>query len=471
VSRPYRHSRSSLFGAAVILLGLMGPAGPLRALDITERLVDLGNKPAEARQPGIARNVWDLQAFQGKLYIGMGSTAANRGPIPVWAFDHAAGRWDKEPELVVEQEAIELFRVINDRLYIPAADPKGEINDKSKFYRRDPDGTWTHIYSTRAYKTAHIRDLALTDGLLLGVGNGRQPHRLMRPHTGAVAIPLMGVEATRDGDHQLPFFRSAITLAPPSETGGRVDAATSQRNRIANWFFSVFRLHDGLYASTRWLSWAADQPEPAGLYRPRLEYPPMVPPFPAVVRWDSSMEEWVAPPPKTVDRLVPVSPERNIQLTLRPWKPVLFGELWFAPIRSYGLIGPDYAEAYNQSVDFVVKPPDGPGLRLVLPDPDALGEAVLVDDGRLYLLANALQPDDRYRSVVFALALDDARIDHLNPRSGLDTGVWREVLSFRSANLSRSFARIDETWYFGLGVGRGRPTAQAGTLLRYDPPK
>ena len=469
VSRAGRRSVLTAIGALVFLVGLTAPLVPLLAVDITEQLVDVGNKPAESRQRGVQRNVWDMQPYEGKLYIGMGSTADNRGPIPVWAFDHAAGRWDEQPETVVASEAIELFRVFNGRLYIPAADPKGEISDKSKFYRRDPDGTWTHIYSPRSYNTAHIRDLALQDGLLLGVGNGRRPHHLIRPHSGAVAIPIRGVEATRGGAQELPFFRSVITMAPPSETGGRVDAPTSQRNRMANWFFSIFRLHDGLYASTRWLSWAPDYPEPEGVYAPRLPYPPVVPPFPTVARWDTALEEWVAPPPGHLDRLVPASPERNVQLTLRPWKPVLFGDFWFAPIRSYGFFGPDYNEAYNQSADFVVKPPEGPGIRVVLPDQGALGEAVLVDQGRLFLLANALKADDRYRTVVYALAEDSARLARLDPETGLDTAVWREVLSFRSANLTRSFARIGETWYFGLGVGRGRETGRAGTVLRYDP--
>jgi hypothetical protein len=466
-----RSGLTALLAKTAFALAVLAAApAPLLALDITEQLVDLGNKPAESRQRNYGFNVWDLQPFDGKLFIGMGSTAADTGPIPVWAFDHAAGSWDEEPEIILQQEAIELFRVIDGRLYIPAADPRGAISDKSKFYWRDTEGTWAHVYSTRAYNTAHIRDLTIEDGLVLGVGNGRQPHRLIRPHTGAVAVPLRGVLAFGGGEHEVPFFRSVLGLEPPTETGGGVDAATSQRNRIANWFFSIFRLHDGLYASTRWLSWAPDHPEPHGLYAPRLEYPPSVPPFPAVVRWNPALQQWEAPPPGSMDRLVPASPERDIQLTLRPWKPVLFGDFWFAPLRSYGLVGRDYRAAYNQSVDFVVKPPDGPGIRLVLPDSDALGEAVLIDRARLFVLANALQSDGRYRTAIYELSLEDARIEHLDLQTGLGRSVWREVLHFYSSNVTRSFARMGETWYFGLGVARGRPTGRAGTLLRYDPP-
>ena len=236
------------------------------------------------------------QAFDGKVYIGMGSIVDDSGPQEVWAFDHAAGRWDEAPETIVGQEAIKLYRVIDGRLYIPAADPKGSATEASKFYRRGLDGKWTHFFSTRAFHMAHILDLALEDDLLIGVGNSRRPHDLTRAKTSAVAVPLIVVDILQDSDREMLEFQSAISLVPPAE-GGSVDADTSQRNRMANWFFSIFRLHDGLYASTRWLSWAPDDPELTGLRAERIDLPPQVPPFPTVVRWDSALKEWVAPAP------------------------------------------------------------------------------------------------------------------------------------------------------------------------------
>lgn len=439
------------------------------ATDITDQLSNLGNKPAEAGQQGASLNLWDLQAYDDKVFIGLGSTVKDTGPLPIWAYNHVAGQWKESPEAIIDQEAIELYRVFDNELYIPAADPKGEAGDRSKFYRREPDGSWTHFLSTPGFNTAHIRDLVVHNGLVIGVGNSRHPHDLLRARGASVALPLKATRTAHGGDHELPLFRTAISLLPPNESGGPVDAATSQRNRMANWLFAAFRLHDGLYASTRWLGWAPDNPEPEGLYAHNPEYPPQVPPFPAVVRWDSDIAEWVAPPPGTLERLVPATPERDTQLTLRPYKPVLFGELWFAPLRSYGLVEPAYKDAYNQSADFVVKPADGPGRRVTLPDADALGEAVLVHDDRLYVLANARQADGEYRVIVYALAREDARARRLDPDHGMALDAWREVLSFRDQNLARSFARIDDTWYFGLGFATGDPPGRAGTLLRYQP--
>lgn len=454
-----------------LLIGLLLLANPASANDVTGQLVDLGNKPRESGQRAAGLNLWDLQPFGGKLYLAMGSTSHDTGPIPVWAWDHEQQRWDAEPETIVEQEAIELYRVLDGELYIPAADPKGSSEDGSndgiKFYRRGEAGRWTQYYSVRALHTAHIRDLALDDGVLLGVGNSRRPHDLLKAKPGAVAINLSMLGTSRAGREQLGLFRPAISLVPPGPSGGRVDADTSQRNRIGNWFFALFELHDGLYASTRWLSWAPDHPDEAGFYRPRMDYPPQVPPFPAILRWDRDLSEFVAPPPETLDRLVPVSPERNTQLTLRPFKPALFGELWFAPFRTHAL-GSNYRTMYNQSVDFVVKAAGGPGRRITLPDPAALGEAVLVKGERLFVLANTRLSDGTYRVQVYALDRPDATTSRLDPTTGLALGAWQSVLQFQSSNLARSFARMNGTWYFGLGfAGTGSPK-RAGTLLRLD---
>ena len=465
-TRSLNSSRRVFLGVASLCLAALAHSS-----DVTGQLVDLGNKLEQSGQRGPGLNLWDLQPFQGKLYLGMGSTSHDAGPIPVWAYDHEQQRWDDAPETIVDQEAIELYRVLGNHLYIPAADPKGNVtdgsNDAIKFYRRGSNGSWVHYYSVRDLHTAHIRDLAEEDGLILGVGNSRRPHDLLNAKPGAVAISRSMLDTGRSQSDRLGLFRSAISLTPPGPSGGRVDADTSQRNRIGNWFFALFRLHDGLYASTRWLSWAPDSPDEEGFYRPRMDYPPQVPPFPTVLRWDRDLSQFAAPPPGTLDRLVPVSPDRDTQLTLRPFKPSLFGELWFAPFRTHAL-GESYRTQYNQSVDFVVKPANGPAIRLVLPDPNALGEAVLVQQDQLFVLANARRPDGTYRVRVYALDRGDAIERKLDPDTGLTVEAWQSVLHFDSSNLARSFARIDQTWYFGLGFAGLEAPGQAGSLLRLD---
>lgn len=86
-----------------------------------------------------ARSIWDLKSFEGRIYLGMGDWAKNRGPIPLWSFgpdDPAvASRFGRfafpakgSPQLLFTQEytvqehAIDRFRVWGERLVVPGLD-------------------------------------------------------------------------------------------------------------------------------------------------------------------------------------------------------------------------------------------------------------------------------------------------------------------------------------------------------------
>ncbi len=90
----------------------------------------LGNKMADDGKRGRARNIWDLEAYNGRIYLGGGSTVENAGPVSVWAYDPATASFHNA--YTVPEEAIELFRVFDADLYIPAADPTS--GDMNKFY-------------------------------------------------------------------------------------------------------------------------------------------------------------------------------------------------------------------------------------------------------------------------------------------------------------------------------------------------
>ena len=428
--------------------------------DLTGQVVRLGNKPAESGATGRSLNVWDLQVYRGKVYLGMGSTTDNTGPHPVWAFDHAAMAWDDEPEYTVHQEAIERYRVIDGDLYIPAADPSRGNDDRSKFYRRTPDGVWTH-YKSRGLRTAHIRDIAVHDGRIVGVGNSRRPHggvnkqkQRVAASPGAVYVPLEVVQAHTGGEHVLAEFEAAIETGDVADMG----KAGPDRRRWSNWFFSVFSMQDGLYASTRWLRWG-----PPPWPKERLNSRP---PMPPLVRWDGEAGTFKAVDEAARRRVAPLQQRPAgdgdaAHRILYPSKPLVYEGTWVAPLRSYGLRRNLYKSAYNQSADFVIKPVEVDAAeRVTLPDADALGEAVLVDDGTLYLLANAKQPDDTSGARrVYVYATN-------KPSAGPD--AWREVLHFTSPNLARSFAYVDGTWYFGLGFATGEDSGEAGMLLAVD---
>lgn len=515
-------AQHGLFFASILLTLEIAVAQPKVQIEanqssppnITTELRSLGNKPKQAGMRGLALNIWDMVSFDNKIFIGMGNTTTNAGPIPIWAFDLTTQSWDIAPELILPSEAIERFRVINGDLYIPAADPKPPATDKSKFYRRQENGTWTH-YSSQNAMTAHIRDLALYDNWLIGVGNSRTPHKLIAGETGTIKVPLSQVERFSGGQWPLSQFESAITTEPqinqttaekqsePEHPHQPIDIATTQRNRVANWFFSTFELHDGLYASTRWMSYAPIDPDLNNLGINAQVFPPNIPPFPHLVRWSSAHGEWIASPPNEVDRLIPECADCDQTLILYPHKPILFGELWWAPIKSYGLGGTTYRSAYNQSAAFIVKPADGPGQHINLPylgdhpalisnaSSTLLGEAVWVEENYLYVLANApIWPAEvtvnealaqsqsssankppipqGYQTVVYRLPREKATEAFLDEQAGFDPTAWLPVLEFTGTNPVRSFLKVQDDWYFGLGVNSGEPTHRAGELLLWQ---
>ena len=118
-----------------------------------------------------ARNLWDLQAFAGKLYIGAGNSsnaapAGNAGPVPVIAWNPKSSKF--ETEFVVDDEQIDTFYVANGDLYIPGHDST-EAWQYGNLYRLS-QGQWqkyrnvpnaVHVYALSAYKKLLLAGLSI----------------------------------------------------------------------------------------------------------------------------------------------------------------------------------------------------------------------------------------------------------------------------------------------------------------------
>lgn len=139
---------------------------PRIAPDVTGFLEDLGS-PYSERYTKMAqlyaRNVWDLQSYKGRLYIGAGNSsnlgpARNAGPVPVISWNPFKEKYQKE--FVVDDEQIDLFYVFNDELFIPGHDPK-ESWQWGNVYRKNNEKPWQkirnvpgaiHIYAMHQFK-------------------------------------------------------------------------------------------------------------------------------------------------------------------------------------------------------------------------------------------------------------------------------------------------------------------------------
>jgi len=120
-------------------------------------------KPTEGRYPSndyadcYARSVWDMQYYNGKIYIGSGDYTKNRGPIDIWSFADDSGSFIKE--ITVPEEQISTFYVYDRKLYSPGDDPRG--SNTGAIYVKD-NAVWEEI---RTIPSAdHVFGFAPFDG-------------------------------------------------------------------------------------------------------------------------------------------------------------------------------------------------------------------------------------------------------------------------------------------------------------------
>ena len=146
-------------------------------IDVTSKIEILGSPYSKLYKEGgkiYARNIWDMQIFDEKLYIGAGNSnnigpAPNAGRVPVFSFDSKTNIFVNE--YTVAEEQIDCFRVIDKKLYIPGHDATQKW-DFGNFYTRTKTGEW------RKYRTIpdalHVYDIALYHKTLfvaLGLNN------------------------------------------------------------------------------------------------------------------------------------------------------------------------------------------------------------------------------------------------------------------------------------------------------------
>lgn len=134
----------------------------LASTDVTSRIELLGNPYIDLYKTGekiYARNIWDMQVFDGKLFIGAGNSnnlhpAPNAGRVPVYSYDPKNNKFSNE--YTVAEEQIDRFRVIGDKLYIPGHDATQKW-DFGNFYTRTKQGEWAK-YRTIP-KALHVYDI------------------------------------------------------------------------------------------------------------------------------------------------------------------------------------------------------------------------------------------------------------------------------------------------------------------------
>src|SRR5262249_53456392 len=92
---PLRLELSDLAIVRLVLRGHAALASPSLVNEVSPQF--LGNPFTD--QPLLSKNVWDMQAFGGRIYLGNGDYGLNTGPIPIRYFDPSLQQFLVDPVL------------------------------------------------------------------------------------------------------------------------------------------------------------------------------------------------------------------------------------------------------------------------------------------------------------------------------------------------------------------------------------
>jgi hypothetical protein len=143
------------------------PGAPIKAAaanvlqptsDVTASIQKLGNPFSDKAVYG--RNVWDMQLFNGRIYMGHGDTNSNVGPVPIWSYSPSSQSFTNE--YTAPEEQVGPFRIMNGQLYTPGNDAR-EGWELGSFYRLDSNG-W--VQKRTIPNALHIYDVALHNGIM-----------------------------------------------------------------------------------------------------------------------------------------------------------------------------------------------------------------------------------------------------------------------------------------------------------------
>lgn len=167
---------------AVLALATLGGALPKQATSTTAVRVD--NLGTPFTKGLYARNVWDMQLYDNRIFLGHGNSSnsgpdTNAGPITIWSFDLATQQFVAEYQ--TNEEQVDIFRVIDGTLYTPGHDPR-EGSEFGNYYRLDAAG-WQKIRTVP--NVLHTYDIIRHEGKLFTANGTLQKNTLQVSEDGA----------------------------------------------------------------------------------------------------------------------------------------------------------------------------------------------------------------------------------------------------------------------------------------------
>lgn len=394
--------------------------------DVTNRIIKLGNIPIQAGAVDRERNIWDLQTYKNKVYIGFGNTITNAGPIALHSYNPTTEVFDFEID--IESEAIERFRVFNNILFVPNSDMS---SGNSKKYIYTDGSTWTEVSDN--HELAHVRDIYFYNNEYYMGGNSRCPKDKMPSCSGLLKQAGLG----QPFDNNL--LNSELIVAEPDS------------NSRWNWFFGFLEIDDKLIIPNAMFTMT---------YNPFLAYPDNL--FFQVdlsgsLKWSYNMHPSIRLKHRhffPVDDTVTSLDTLGATTILRPFESVEVNSDYLYTLRTYSLYDTNYVTRYNNSVGLVFKDNLLSDAMMVdFPDGQSIGEDLLKINGEVYALSNTELSPSNYIVYVYKSNMPNET-----------SSSWQEVLKFSSNTMARSFEYHNGKMYFGMGNNHYDPTNDSGML-------
>jgi hypothetical protein len=360
-----------------LLWGLSLPSQA--AIDVTDKLELLGT-PTQAQyetQP-YARNVWDMQVHGDRLYLGSGNSSnigpsSNAGLARIHSFDTATQKFTDA--FTTNEEQIDRIIPLNNTLFIPGHDPRGDI--PPRIYRLGADGQWSHV----SLEGVHIYDIHEYNRRLW-VGRGVFSYQ---------KEALVAADFPNFLNNQPDW--SYLPVASTGQTTWRL--------------YNFFQLGQTLFASGE--SYLGDNQPGFFIY------------FPSINRWAqmyNGKRLFPGAPTEIPPTRYTIRRDAVLNKTTLYIGSVTYNDHQHFPIGLYRA----------SSLNFVRKIPLEPGF---------IPWDVMVKDRIAYVLSARQDAPQQ-----FTIRVQES-VNLLN---------WKTVLEFKRPSFARSFERINNDFYFGMGI-------------------
>ncbi|XEC96005.1 hypothetical protein AB6A23_05405 [Paenibacillus tarimensis] len=405
---------SILFAGRLQETTLEKPNGALTTdKDVTSTLEVLGRPFSK---PAYARNVWDMQVFEGKIYMGHGNSSnlgpsPNAGPVPVYYYDPVTDKFivqdvvspisstkTTEIKKYVDEEQIDIFKVFNGTLYIPGHDPRRESWEYGNYYKLSGDN-WVKYRNVP--KGIHVYDMAYYNGKLFAALGGRSSEVLMSEDDG-VTWEKIGVVSESGPPRAYTLFEFKNKLYAVS--------AIIPQNNIWPDAAEILTISE------------SKKKENLEAVRTTVYGSKM---FPDIIK-DGAIPYMRMVRTSTVkDKLLYIAGEIHND---HQWIP-------------QGLfVATDLGSARG----------------VIFPNADALPMDILVRGDQIYVLAYVKNSSRLYTNMVYKIKAKDLDKD----------ANWIELFRFSQDTFARSFEELNGDFYFGLGSDVEPLSESSGTILR-----